>query len=93
MSGTALFEPNWIRWAGATLIGLGIGAVLAFRNPANQEVFVIALGLATLFTRLTFLYQFLFDWEPEYVVSFTAVPCALNLFMSAILFLGRQKAK
>ncbi len=93
MSGTALFEPNWVRWAGAALAGLGIGAVLALRNPGNQDGFVIAIGLQTLFTGLVLLYQLLFAWNPEYVVSFTAVPCAINLVGSALLWLGRAKAR
>ena len=93
MSGTPAFEPNWIRWPGALLAGLGIGALLALRNPGNQDGFVIAIGLGTLFVGLSLLYQLLFDWQAEYVVSFTALPCALNLVGSALLLLGRAKAK
>jgi hypothetical protein len=93
MSGTAPFEPNWIRWPGATLAGLGIGAVLALRNPGNQDVFVIAIGLGTLFVGLVLLYEFIFAWQPEYSVSFTLVPCVINLFMSALLWLGRAIAR
>jgi hypothetical protein len=93
MSGTAAFEPNWIRWPGATLAGLGIGAIFALRNPANQDAFVIAIGLGTLFTGLTLLYQLLFDWQADYNVPFTAVPCALNLAMSVLLWVGKAQAK
>lgn len=93
MSGTPAFEPNWIRWPGAFLAGLGIGALLALRNPGNQDGFVIAIALGTLFIGLALLYQLLFDWQPEYVVSFTALPCALNLLGSALLWLGRAKAR
>ena len=93
MSGTAPFEPNWVRWAGGLLAGLGIGAVMALRNPENQDGFVIAIGLGTLFIGLAMVYQLLFDWNPEHVVSFTAVPCALNLVGSALLWLGRAKAR
>ena len=93
MSGTDPFEPNWIRWAGGVLIGLGIAAILAFRNPAKQDIYVIAIALGTLFTGLALLYQLIFDWNPEYVVSFTALPCFLNLLVSALLWWGRQQAK
>ena len=93
MSGTAPFEPNWIRWAGGFLAGMGIGASLALRNPGNQDGFVVAIGLGTLFIGLALLYQLLFDWNPEHVVSFTAVPCALNLIGSALLWMGRAKAR
>jgi len=93
MSGTPPFEPNWIRWPGGLLAGLGIGALLALRNPGNQDGFVIAIGLGTLFIGLALLYQLLFAWNPDYVVSFTAVPCALNLVGSILLWLGRAKAR
>ena len=93
MSGTPAFEPNWIRWAGGTLFGLGIGALFALRNPGNQSVFIIAIGLGTLFTGLALLYQLLFDWQADYNVPFTAVPCALNLAMSVLLWLGKAQAK
>ena len=93
MSGTAPFELNWIRWPGALLFGLGIGAFLALRNPGNQDGFVVAIGLGTLGVGLALLYQLLFAWNPEYVVSFTAVPCALNLLGSVLLWWGRAKAR
>ena len=93
MSGTAPFEPNWVRWAGGLLAGLGIGAALALRNPGNQDGFVVAAGLGALFIGLALLYQLLFEWNPDHNVPFTAVPCALNLAGSILLFLGRAKAK
>ncbi len=93
MSGTGLFEPNWVRWAGAALAGLGIGAFLALRNPGNQDGFVVAIGLQTLFTGLELLYQVVFDWQGDYNVAFTAAPCAINLVGSALLWLGRAKAR
>jgi uncharacterized membrane protein HdeD (DUF308 family) len=93
MSGTDLFEPNWIRWPGGVLIGLGIAAILAFRNPAQQGIYIIAIGLGTLFTGLALLYELIFAWQPEYSVTFTAVPCIVNLIMSALLWIGRNQAK
>ena len=93
MSGTDPFEPNWIRWPGGVLLGLGIAAIMALPNPAKQEIFVIAIGLGTLFTGLTLLYELIFEWQPQYSVTFTAVPCVINLIMSALLFWGRRQAK
>jgi len=93
MSGTPAFEPNWVRWPGAALAGLGIGALLALRNPGNQDGFVIAIALATLFIGLALLYQLLFDWQADYNVPFTAVPCAINLAGSVLLWVGRARAK
>jgi len=93
MSGADPFDPNWIRWAGGTLIALGIGAILAFRNPAKQDVFVITIALGSLFTGLALLFQLIFEMQPEYVVSFSVLPCVLNLLMSVLLWWGRQQAK
>jgi len=93
MSGTDPFEPNWIRWAGGILIALGIAAILAFRNPAKQDIYVIAIGLGTLFTGLALLYSWIFEMQPGYVVSFTVLPCVLNLLTSVLLWWGRQQAK
>ena len=93
MSGTPVFEPNWVRWAGGMLAGLGIGGFLALRNPGNQDGLVVAAALATLFIGLALLYQLLFDWNPDNVVSFTVVPCFLNLSGSIFLWLGRAKAR
>jgi hypothetical protein len=93
MSGTPAFEPNWVRWPGALLAGLGIGAVLALRKPGNQDGLVVALALGTLFVGLALLYQLLFDWNADYNVPFTAVPCAFNLAGSVLLWVGRAKAK
>jgi len=93
MSGTDPFEPNWIRWPGGVLLGLGIAAIMAFPNPAKQDIFIIAIGLGTLFTGLTLLYELIFEWQPQYSVTFTAIPCVINLIMSALLFWGRRQAK
>lgn len=93
MSGTAPFEPNWIRWAGGMLVGLAIGAALVLRNPENQDGFVIAAALQALFIGLALLYQLLFDWNPDQSIPFTAVPCALNLSGSVLLWVGRAKAR
>lgn len=93
MSGTAPFEPNWLRWAGGLLAGLGIGVAFGLRNPGNLKGMVVPLALGTLFIGLALLYQLLFDWNPEYDVPFTAVPCALNLTGSVLLFVGGARAK
>lgn len=93
MSGTPAFEPNWVRWAGGMLAGLGIGAFLALRNPGNQESLSFTFALVALFIGLALLYQLLFDWNPDNNIPFTAVPCALNLSGSVLLWVGRAKAR
>lgn len=93
MSGTDPFEPNWVRWAGGLLAGLGIGVAFGLRNTSNLKGMVVPLALGTLFIGLALLYQLLFDWSPEYDVPFTAVPCALNLAGSVLLWAGGARAK
>jgi hypothetical protein len=54
----------------------------------------IVYGIGLLFfTGLALLYQLVFDWQPDYNVMFTAAPCAINLVGSALLWLGRAKAR
>ena len=93
MSGTPPIEPNWVRWAGGLLAGLGLGVAFGLGNAGNLKGLVVPLALGTLFIGLALLYQLLFDWNPEYDVPFTAVPCALNLAGSVLLWVGRARAK
>lgn len=93
MSGTAPIEPNWVRWAGGLLAGLGIGVAIGLGKPGNLKGMVVPLALGTLFIGLALLYQLLLDWNPDYNVPFTAIPCALNLAGSVLLWVGGAKAR
>jgi len=86
-------NPNWIRWPGGVLIALAYGALRVLRNPVNQDTFVIAIALATLFSGLALLYELIFEMEPQYVVWLTVLPCVGQLLISALLWIGRKQAR
>ncbi len=83
---------GWLRWAGAVLIVLGIGAILTYRNPLHQGIFVTVLNLGCLFTSICLFYN-LYSPEQGAYWWFPATP-AITLLILAILFrLGSVKAK
>ena len=92
-TGAEPINPNWIRWPGGVLLALGYGAFRVFRNPVNQDTFVKAIALATLFSGLALLYELIFEMEPQYEVWLTVLPCAGQLIISALLWIGRQQAR
>ena len=85
-------NPGWLRWAGAVLISLGVGALMAFRKPKNQGIFVTTICLGTTFTGLALLYSWL---SKEYggATWFVAAPCVGILVISALLWWSRAKSK
>jgi uncharacterized protein YjeT (DUF2065 family) len=48
LTGSEPIPPAWIRWSGGILISLGIGAIMVFRNPEKQGIFVIMSAIGTL---------------------------------------------
>ena len=93
MSGGDPVHPSWLRWSGCVLITLGIGAIMVFRNPAKQDIFVMVSALGTLLSGLALLYTLIFEMQPENAVWFTAMPTIIILVSSALLWLGRKQAK
>lgn len=93
MSGSEPILPSWIRWPGGVLIALGYGALRVLRNPVKQDIFVISIAFATLFTGLAILHTLIFRMQEEDAIWFTALPAIINLAMSALLWWGRQQAK
>ena len=91
LSGGDPIPSPWIRWAGGVIIGLGVGAILVFRNPAKQYIFVFTVALSTLLTGLALVYA----WICEIVgdVWFTAVPAILLLVVSALFWWSLFQAK
>ena len=82
----------WLRWSGGVLIALGIGALMVFRKPEKQGIFVFIMALSTLLSGLGMLCSWIMK---EYTGStmFIAVPTILLLVISGLLWWGRQNAK
>jgi len=47
-TGSEPVPSAWIRWFGGILIALGIGAIMVFRKPSKQGIFVKLLAIGTL---------------------------------------------
>lgn len=91
LSGGEPVEAYWLRWAGATIFALGIGAILIFLRPSKQGIFVLTLALGTMFTGLTMLYGWIFDLRTT--TWFTAVPTILLLIVSSLFFISWSQAR
>ena len=92
LSGGEPIFSGWLRWSGGTLIALGIGALMTFRNPKNQGILVTTLALGTLLAGLALLYSWI-TIEEGVNVWFTALPTILVLLISALFWWSLQKAK
>lgn len=91
LSGSDPVPSGWLRWPGATLIALSVGAIIVLVKPAMQHALVITFGLGTLFTGLTLLYSWFCDYIGE--TWFTAVPTIVLLINSALIWWGYARAK
>jgi threonine/homoserine/homoserine lactone efflux protein len=92
LSGGEPVFHGWLRWSGGVLIGLGIGAIMAFQKPKNQGIFVTTIAIGTLLAGLALLYGWIKSEEGANV-WFTALPTILVLVVSGLLWWTRQQAK
>ncbi len=85
-------ESGWIRWSGGPLLGFGIGAILVYRNPAKQGIFITIAAIGSLLIALSMFYTLLFDTYTSQT-WFILVPGVLTLVLFAVLLWARQGAK
>jgi len=78
-------EPGWIRWFGGVLIALGIGSIMAFRNPEKQGIYVTLACIGSLLTSLALFYEVIFVDFADFNLLTTLIP-AIILFIVAVLF-------
>ncbi len=83
---------GFLRWPGGVLIPLGISALLVFRKPEKQGIFVFMSALSTLLAGLGLLCSWIMKEYSGPTMSI-AVPTILLLVISGLLWWGRQKAK
>jgi hypothetical protein len=86
LSGSEPVDASWLRWAGATISALGIGAIFIFMNPSKQGAFVLTLMLGNLFTGLAMLYTWIFELATT--TWFTAVPTLLLLLVACLFYIS-----
>lgn len=91
LSGAEAVSLAWLRWPGGVLIALGIGAVMVYQNPVQQNPFVTTIGLGSLFTGLILLFALIFERTGK--AWFTALPMIIVLVESVLLWISRAQAK
>ncbi len=90
-TGSEPIPPAWIRWSGGILISLGIGAIMIFRNPKKQGIFIMMSAIGTLIVGLTNLYEVFFESVGN--IWYALPPAIVNLILSALLWISLKQAK
>lgn len=91
LTGSEPVPPAWIRWSGGILISLGIGAIMVYRNPRKQGIFIKMSAIGTLIVGLTNLYEVFFEGVGS--VWYAIPPAIVNLLLSALLWISLKQAK
>ena len=81
----------WIRWIGGILIGLGIGAIMVFRKPRNQGIFVKTMAIGTLIDALAQMYSTFFESVSN--IWFDLIPELVLLTISVLFWISLKQAK
>ena len=92
LSGGEPVFHGWLRWSGGVLIALGIGAMLVYKNPKNQGIFVVTIAIGSTLAGLALLYAWITIEEGANVL-FTAFPTIILLIISGLLWWSRQQVK
>jgi len=90
-TGSEPVPSAWIRWIGGILIALGIGAIMVFRNPGKQGIFIKISAIGTLIVGLTNLYSLFFESVGD--TWSTLAPGIVLLILSALLWISLKQAK
>jgi hypothetical protein len=77
-------NPGWVRWSGASLIGMALAALLAADQPDRQRPLVVGLGFAYLLVALALLYSIVAG-EYRGVQWFVWLPIVINLSIFAAI--------
>jgi uncharacterized protein YjeT (DUF2065 family) len=93
MSGSDPIPSSWIRWFGGILFALGIGAIMVFRNPLKQGIFILMIAVGTLLCGLTLLYSLFFESAGIGKTWATATPAIVTLILSALFWISLKQAK
>ena len=93
LEGSGPVRSGWLRWSGGVLFTLGIGAIMVYRNPAKQGIFITVIALATLIVGLATLHSGFIEDEGLGKLGYTLAPAIINLILSALLWISLRKAK
>jgi uncharacterized protein YjeT (DUF2065 family) len=90
-TGSEPIPSAWIRWFGGILIALGIGAIMVFRNPGKQGIFITLLAVGNLLEGLITLYSAFFEGVSK--IWFDIAPAIVLLILSALFWISLKQAK
>ena len=90
-TGSEPIPAAWIRWIGGILIALGIAAIMVFRNPLKQGIFILVSAIGTLITGLTDLYSLFFESVGDPWASLA--PAIVLLVLSLLLWISLRQAR
>ena len=91
LTGSEPIPPAWIRWSGGILFSLGIGAIMVFRHPVKQGIFIKISAIGSLVVGLTGLYEVFFESVGS--IWYSLLPAIVNLILSALLWISLKQAK
>jgi hypothetical protein len=77
-------NPGWVRWSGASLVGIALAALLAADQPDRQRPLVVGLGFAYLLVAVALLYSIV-SGEYRGVQWFVWLPIVINLGLFAAM--------
>jgi len=84
---------GWLRWSGAVLIALATGAVMVYRNPRHQGIFV------TIFALGSFMCSLCLFWSMADVMRsgvgnwwFSASAATPTLILAVLFWVARSRA-
>ncbi len=85
--------PGWIRWFGAILIPLGVAAIMIFRNPSKQGIFILMVAIGNLLVGLTLFYTVSFESEGIGNLWHTIIPAIVHIMLSILFWISLNKSK
>jgi hypothetical protein len=90
-TGSEPIPSAWIRWFGGILIALALGAIMVFRNPGKQGIFITLLALGSLLEGLISLYSAIFEGVGK--IWFDIVPAIVLFILSTLFWISLKQAK
>jgi len=78
---------SWLRWIGGIMIPLGIGAIMVFRNPYKQGIFITTIAIGNLLCGLILLYSLFFENTGIGYTMATLAPAIVSLILSGLFWL------
>ena len=90
-TGSEPIPAAWIRWIGGILIALGIAAIMVYRNPLKQGIFIQISAIGSLIAGLTDLYSLFFESVGDTWSSLA--PAIALIILSILLWVSLQQAR